>query len=147
MGNNIIDLAALITTQNSFMLGYYNYISKTGEGYGLNEKETDILAFFLTFPECDTQTDVVRLRGYSKSQASKSIGVLISKGFAYAEEDKNDARILHIKMTDKARELALLLFAKKSEFYEKALKGFSDDEIEEINLFVKRMNENLALSE
>lgn len=122
MGNNIIDLAGLITTQNSFMLGYYSYISKIGEGYGLNEKEADILCFFLSFPECDTQTDVVKLRGYSKSQASKSIGVLISKGFAYAEEDEKDARILHIKMTDKARELSLMLYAKKSEFYEKALK-------------------------
>ncbi len=144
MGNNIIDLAGLITTQNSFMLGYYSYISKIGEGYGLNEKETDILCFFLSFPECDTQTDVVKLRGYSKSQASKSIGVLISKGFAYAEEDEKDARILHIKMTDKARELSLMLYAKKSEFYEKALKGFTEDEIEMINYFVRKMNENLS---
>ncbi len=147
MGNNIIDLAGLITTQNSFMLGYYSYISKIGEGYGLNEKEADILCFFLSFPECDTQTDVVKLRGYSKSQASKSIGVLISKGFAYAEEDEKDARILHIKMTDKARELSLMLYAKKSEFYEKALRGFTDDEIEMINYFVKMMNENLSSSD
>ncbi len=37
-----------------------------------------------------------------------------------------------------------MLYAKKSEFYEKALKGFTEDEIEMINYFVRKMNENLS---
>ncbi len=147
MGNNIIDLASLISTQNSFMLGYYDSTSKIGENYGLNEKETDILSFFVSYPEYDTLTDVARLRGYSKSQASKCIGVLISKGFARAEEDENDARVLHLKLTDKSREFALMLYAKKSEFYEKAMRGFSDAEITEINRILKKMKENLTSSD
>ena len=144
MGRNIIDLAGLIKTQDAFMIAYYNYIGKVGKMFNLNEKETDVLSFYINFPQYDTQADVVKYRGYSKTQASKIITSLMSYGYLNAHEDSEDARVLHISITDKARELGLLLHANKSDFYTKALKGFSEEEIAQIDSYINRINANLG---
>ena len=79
-----------------------------------------------------------------RGQASKIITSLMSYGYLNAHEDSEDARVLHISITDRARELGLLLHANKSDFYTRALKGFSEEEIAQIDNYINRINANLG---
>ena len=65
----------------------------------LNEFE---MLMYLKRGKRDTSKDLVKERGYSRSLVSKTADQLMKQGYLTAEQDKEDRRIMHLKLTEKA---------------------------------------------
>ena len=74
------------------------------EKYHVRSVELDILVF-LYLKGCDTRTDIMREKHLSKAHVSKSIDNLKNRGFVLLDEDNEDHRIEHIKLTKQALDI------------------------------------------
>ena len=76
--------------------------------YDMTVSDFEML-IFLAKSDCNTPTDIVRERGYSRSLVSKMIDRLMKQGYVETTQDKEDRRIVHLTLTDRADELVKIL--------------------------------------
>lgn len=69
--------------------------------YDLTFGEFDVL-MFLAQGSYDTSKDIARERGYSRSMISKMVDRLMKQDYLTVQQDQEDRRIVHLKLTPKA---------------------------------------------
>lgn len=81
---------------------YEKQFEEICERYQITQNEADIIVFLANNREFDTARDIVEFRMIAKSYISKSVEDLIKKDFLVRTLDKEDRRIIHLKLTDKS---------------------------------------------
>lgn len=59
--------------------------------------DIEILAFIDEFPQCNTFTEILNSKEYSKSHVSTSINRLIEREYLMRENSENNKKVYHLK--------------------------------------------------
>ena len=65
---------------------------------GLSQNEIEVL-LFLAHKKCDTAREITQFRGISRSLVSKSVDLLMKKGYLEAKQDEKDRRVIHLLLS------------------------------------------------
>lgn len=112
--------------------------------FGLSQSEADVLMFLFNNPECDTAREVEALRGLNKSVVSAALERLGRRGYVGRREDEQDRRVVHLTLTNAAREAAEMGLAAQRAFGERLLTGFSAAERTQLEAYFGRIRRNLS---
>lgn len=89
------------------------------------------------------QRDLEDTFGITRSTVSKVVNLMVQKGLIERSPVEYDARLKRLTLTDKSREL-LGYMQSDNEMMDAILtEGFSDEEKEKLNEYVRRMKKNL----
>ena len=123
---------------------YIRLISLAAEKYDISFRDVDILSFFAVHTCFDSPIDCVHYKGYSKTYVSKSLDVLLSKGLIEMKRGSDgDQRFVHVALTKRSAPLVQEILDVRSNLDEKALSGFSDEEIDRLLEYMARISENI----
>lgn len=139
------------------MISHYNYfdtMARAQKGYArlmepickkwdLTRNELDVMLFLTNNPDYDRAVDIVTMRGLSKSHVSLSINSLESRGFLTREEDPADRRTVHLKLTDRAREITDNGRMVQKRFFSYLHQGVTQEQIALMVDFAKKVSENI----
>jgi len=122
------------------------YISLFGsllEKYQLTQLEIDILLFLANNPSFDTARDIVEKRHLAKSHVSSGVESLASRGLLERSRQDGNRKTIHLHLTEKAVPIVNEGRAIQMHYGELLLKGFSDQEKEQLFRFLERAAENV----
>ena len=88
--------------------------------------------------------DVERHFGVSRSSASKTVDLLVRRGFVQRHAGDTDARLRRLTLTPKAEALLATIQEDQDAFERVLLKGFTANEIQTVTVYLNRMRENLS---
>lgn len=111
--------------------------------YGLRPVELDILVFLHREKGIDTAKGIIQKKHLSKAHISKSIDNLRSKGFIELNEDENDHRMIHIKLSEESEEVVRKVTDVYVECKNIMQKGISSEELEVVKKVINKMNQNI----
>lgn len=89
------------------------------------------------------QKDIEREFDVTRSTASKVIDLMEQKGLVERKKVSYDARLRKLSLTPKAEQLSELFERDQTLLEETLTKGFSDEEKQKLNEYIKRMKDNL----
>jgi len=98
-----------------------------------------IIEFINDHPDC-TQTDISNFFAVSRSAITKSLGRMEKCGFVKREIGISKNKLY---VTDKGNELAKQCRKNFDDIDELTIKGFTNEELEQLRDFISRMQENL----
>ena len=110
--------------------------------YGLTNLEVDILIFLDNNPAHNTAKDICSISNLSKSSVSEAVESLTQKGYIRGTQDKNDRRYIHLELEDFAENILKEADNMREEFQDILLKGFSAQELKQVDDFFNRIIEN-----
>ena len=118
-----------------------NMLKKICVKYDLSLIEA-IISFLYNNPGKDTAGDIVELRMLSKGNVSQGVELLAGKGFLLRNQDKEDRRKVHLRLSDAVQPVTEELKLEKQKFQEALFDGFTEEDrkmLEELN---RRVMEN-----
>lgn len=92
----------LLTIRLALKRRYARDMAEVMNRWQLTGMELDVLLFLGNNPDCDTATDMVRLRQLTKSHISKAVEHLTEMGLLTQRRDERNRRKVHLTLTDKA---------------------------------------------
>lgn len=122
---------------------YERLVAWVEEKHELSSMELAILLFLANNPDRDTATDIVNIRRLSKSHVSTTLRMLEEKGLLRKAYLNGDHRTVHLSLTNQSDEIVADGRMAQSEFYSVLRKGFSEAEIQTMNSYFERMNNNV----
>lgn len=96
--------------------------------YAITANEMEFIVF-LGHSKLDTAKDIVNHRGYSRSLVSKTVDSLVRGGYITSSTDERDRRVVHLALTEKAREIMGDLEKTVRDIRMLAFEGISAEEI------------------
>ncbi len=112
-----------MTGTNAWMIAYIDEKSKNG---------IDVF-----------QKDIEDTFGVTRSSVSKVIKLMEQKGLVKHQPVEHDARLKKLVLTKKAQELAYELKADADRMESQLKKGFTEDEIEQLQSYLERLGKNI----
>ena len=94
-------------------------------------------------PDYDRAVDIVNNRGLSKSHVSLSITNLERRELLCRIPDPTDRRTVHLKLTDKAKEITDVGCRVQKQFMEYLHQGVTREQLELMMEFARRVHENI----
>lgn len=137
------------------MLDYGQFFKRTMDSaytsianiYNLTNNEVAIISFLANSKDKDTASDIVNELYFTKSHVSLSIDDLAKKDYIVRELDKNEKKIIHLKLTKNAEEITKKLKDKKEELKNQFFKEFNEEEIKEFMNYLTRIINNVKNNE
>ena len=111
--------------------------------YGLNQLEIDILLFLHNNPDCRTASDVCRYRGLAKSNVSTAVEHLRSRGLLTVSPAPDNRRQRVLAFTPEALPIAAALAQIQAGSLEPLFAGFTPQERQALQDYLRRMDENI----
>lgn len=111
--------------------------------YGLGCGQPPILKY-LSDNEDATQKEIADYFNISQPAVAKSLKKMEESGLIIRFENKNDSRCHKLKLTKKGKEIKKFADDYFLNVDNATYQGFTEDEIELLSSFVKRMNDNLT---
>ncbi len=110
--------------------------------YGLGCGQPPILKY-LSDNENATQKEIAEFFNISQPAVAKSLKKMEDSGLIIRLENKNDSRCHNLKLTKKGKIIKKFADDYFLNIDNATYQGFTEDEIELLSSFVKRMNDNL----
>ncbi len=123
--------------------GYARLMEPLCKKWELTRNELDVMLFLANNPAYDRAVDIVNNRGLSKSHVSLSINSLESRGLLRREEDPNDRRTVHLKLTEAAKPITEAGQMAQRRFFSYLHQDVSREQIELMIDFARKVNENI----
>ena len=111
--------------------------------YGLNQLEIDILLFLHNNPDCRTASDICRYRGLAKSNVSAAVEHLRSRGLLTVSPAPDNRRQRMLAFTPEALPIAAALAQIQAGSLEPLFAGFTPQERQALQDYLRRMDENI----
>ena len=108
----------------------------------LSHNEIEVL-LFLAHKKCDTAREITQIRGISRSLVSKSVDLLLKKGYIDAKQDERDRRVIHLLLLPKAEKNVEKLNEARKEFLLRLCEGITREEAEAFMAIVQKMSVNV----
>lgn len=138
--NTIIDY---LLTGRSLKRAYNKFLSQASSVYGLSSMETNVLLFLYNNPGYDTASDIVELRSFPKSNVSKAVESLIARSYLESIVDKEDRRILHLRIRPDALDAVKAARQSQEEFLRFIYKGIDAKELKVVDHVLSVVSQNL----
>jgi len=90
------------------------------------------------------QKDLEEYFGITRSTASKVIGLMEKKGLVTRLRVSHDARLRKLVLTEEARKLLRFMYQDGKDMEKKLLKGFTEQEMEQLYQYLIRMKSNIS---
>lgn len=134
-----------------------SYISHHRQFYGmtyeeiaselkLTQLEIDILLFLVNNPEFNTARDIVNLRGFAKSNVSTAVEALQKKEYLSVLTDPDNRRIRRLVLCEEKQAVFDRLLVLQRESFARMMKGFTREEVDQLQNFMERMDRNMLES-
>lgn len=121
---------------------YDKLLKKVCMEHDLTMIEADIISFLQNNPGKDTAADIVELRLLSKGAVSKGVESLIQKSLLERIPDTEDRRKIHLRLKPQAGPVTETVNEVRDEFLETVLDGFTKEELETQDRFLKKLFDN-----
>ena len=115
--------------------------------WGLTYMEFTVLMFLHNNPKYDTAAQVVKIRRLSKSHVSISLKGLQEKGLVRGVFYPGNQKTLHLRLTEAAAPIVEAGIAAQKEFGEQLVRGFTPEEVAQLQCLVEKMHENMKREE
>ncbi len=93
------------------------------------------------------QRDLEKEFDITRSTASKNVDLLVENGFIERQPVDYDARLKKLVLTEKAKDVFKIMRNDRAELEGKMLKGFSEEEKQQLRGFLKRLSANISAEE
>ncbi|MCL2508735.1 MAG: MarR family winged helix-turn-helix transcriptional regulator [Oscillospiraceae bacterium] len=123
---------------------YERTLAEAAAACGLTIPEADVLSFLQENPEFDTARDVALYREVSRAYVSKAVEALAGRGYIEIRQDRDDRRLQHLSISEKAKEAAEILRDAQYAFYGKVTAGLSTEELFGMLSAIEKCAGNLA---
>ena len=121
MGRNLITQLNYFDTMARAQKGYARLLEPICKKWDLTRNELDVILFLSNNPDFDRAVDIVNHRGLAKSHVSMSVTSLESRGLLERIPDPADRRTIHLKLTEKAKEITDVACRRQKQFCSKLL--------------------------
>ena len=143
MGKNLITRFNYFDTMARAQKGYARLLEPICKKWDLTRNELDVILFLANNPEFDRAVDIVNHRGLAKSHVSMSVASLEDRGLLERTADAFDRRTVHLKLTEKAREITDVGCRVQKQFMDYLHQGVTEEQLELMRLFADRVYENI----
>ena len=92
---------------------------------GLSRGEMDVLLFLANHPAYDTATDVVKVRGLSKSHVSAMVDKLAQRGMLLRQVEESNRRVVRLSLLPAAAQAVALGREAQEQFNRRLFAGIS----------------------
>ena len=123
--------------------GYARLLEPICKKWDLTRNELDVILFLANNPEFDRAVDIVNHRGLAKSHVSMSVANLESRGLLDRIADPSDRRTVHLKLTEKAKEITDVGCRVQKQFMDYLHQGITQEQIDLMVDFARKVNENI----
>jgi DNA-binding MarR family transcriptional regulator len=110
----------------------------------LTQNEVDIMLFLTYNEKKDTSADIARYRCISKSQVCKSVDALTRDGYLLVQQDQQDRRYQHLKLSEKGHAIMKQLEKGRKNFYRQLQTDLSEEEIETLRTILRKIRKNVT---
>lgn len=111
--------------------------------FGLTYMEFTVLMFLANNPQYDTAAQIVKIRKLTKSHVSISVKGLQEKGLLKGVYFPGNHKTLHLLLTQQAKPVVEAGHAAQNEFGRMLLRGFTQEEAEQLQALVKKIHDNI----
>ncbi len=139
-----METGTYIAHANYFKKFYDLCFKEQAAEYGLLMIDVHVLLFLKNNPGMNTARDITANRGLSKSNVSNALERLRSRRMLRLEEDTENRRIQRIFLSTSGERTAGALKETQNRCFEELLQGFSGEEKKTLNLYFRRINENVT---
>lgn len=115
--------------------------------FGLTYMEFTVLMFLANNPQYDTAAQIVKVRRLTKSHVSLSLKSLQERGLVTGTYFPGNHKTLHLRLTDQAKPVAEAGFAAQKKFGDKLIRGFTPEEVEQLQRLTEKLHENMKREE
>ena len=105
--------------------------------------KTDILLFLYNNPGYDTASDIVELRSFPKSNVSKAVDVLTGRNYLEGITDKEDRRIIHLRICPPALDAVRAARKCQEDFLQYICRGVTKEEMKVVDHVISVISQNL----
>jgi len=123
--------------------GYTRLLEPICKKWNLTRNELDVILFLANNPDYDRATDIVQIRGLAKSHVSLSVSNLESRGLLERIADPADRRTVHLKLTERAKEITDVGCMLQKQFMDYLHQGVTEEQLELMRLCAERVYENI----
>ena len=138
--NSSIQLVVFI---HNIQKSYAAYIRAVPSDYDLTTLQKELLVLLYNNPSLDKAGDLTNIGDYSKGNVSEALNNLVDQKLIIKQNDENDARIIHLKLTSKATPLISKLQKARNAFLKQFFSGFTSAEIDTYKDFTTRIINNI----
>ncbi len=114
------------------------------EAYNLSQLEVDILLFLNNNPSFNTARDICGMRGFAKSNVSKALEMLKTKGYISSEEDEKSRKVRRLFIREEKEGVLQKLLECQKGCFQAMREGLTDEEMEMFRNFIRRVDENMV---
>ena len=119
-------------------------INKNLQPLGLSSAEGNILLHLLTQGQEMSQEQLVEQLDVSKPAISRTLHSMEAKGYVTRQQDPHDKRAYRVRLTAKALEIGPSVEQIYNQIYALAIRGISQEELDNFIKIFGRMSENFA---
>lgn len=117
-------------------------LREAAQSEGLSQNEIEVL-LFLAKGRYDTARDISRQRGMPRSLVSKSVDLLLKRGYLQASPDARDRRVARLRLLPPAQATVDRLVLAKEAFFSQLCRGITREEAEAFYSMVGKLTRNL----
>ncbi len=121
---------------------YVNMMKTVLDRYGMTQMEMDILLYLYNNPGHNTASQIVSVRGLTKSQVSTAVDELSRKGLLARQTDRQNLRRIRLSLMPAASPIVEMGRKVQREFAAALLRGISQEEQAMLGSLMHRMIEN-----
>ena len=121
---------------------YRQFLEPVCDAHNLTKAELDVLLFLANNPQYDTATDIVEVRGITKSHVSEAVAKLEKRGFLerYCKEGKR--RTIHLLISDGAKGIVKEAQQVQLAFFNALYTGVSQEEMQTMKRIMEKITKN-----
>ena len=120
---------------------YWHFIQESMKDSPFSPNEMNLM-LFLANNKADTAIDFVKETGMSKSLLTRSVDSLMEQSYIRKEPDQEDKRFIHLKLTEKGEEIAMILRTLRSDFIDKLTDNIPQEEFLAFQETLEKMKQN-----
>lgn len=136
-----MELELLTVRQSTYHL-YNKMFEKLLKKNNITQLEADIILFLADNKKCDTASGIIAARHLSKSHVSSSVESLSCHGLIDRERDDNNQKLVHLKLTEKAKPIVDEGRKIQREFNKKIFEGISEADAKILTQSLEKINQN-----
>ena len=111
--------------------------------YGLCRIDLQILTYLESAGECNTSKNIVDTGFFTKGHVSQSLTRLHEMGLVTLEQDKQDRRLYHLFLTDKAKVIVSELHQVQSNISQIVFKDITEEELHLLSKIAAKITDNI----
>ena len=133
----------IFTNLSKFKKLYEKKLCKIYEKYDLRKIDMEIVVYLGNCGNEDTARDIANTNMFTKGHISQSIKRLAELGFVEINQDKNDKRVQHLKVTENVRPMLEELKKEKDNVATCVFAGITEEENQMLAQIFDKMCANI----